>query len=55
MAFRVETTARAKQDLDDILTWLLARQAGEAGLRWFHGLRDAVASLSEAGPLPIGS
>ncbi len=48
MRFRVETTARAKQDLDDILIWLLARQAGDAGLRWFQGLRDAVASLNQS-------
>jgi plasmid stabilization system protein ParE len=48
MAFRVRTTARAKRDLDAILGWLLSEQAGEAGLRWFQGLREGVASLSEA-------
>jgi plasmid stabilization system protein ParE len=48
MAFRVETTAKAKRDLDAILAWLQSQQAGgEAGLRWFQGLRNAVASLSE--------
>lgn len=48
MAFRVRTTAKAKRDLDAILGWLLSQQAGEAGLRWFRGLQDAVASLSES-------
>ena len=47
MAFRVRTTLKAKRDLDAILGWLLSEQAGEAGLRWFLGLREAVASLSE--------
>lgn len=47
MAFRVEPTTRAKQDLDAILEWLLAHEAGESGLRWFRKLREAIASLSE--------
>ncbi len=47
MAFRVESSARAKQDLDGILEWLLAEEAGEAGLRWFQRMRESVASLSE--------
>jgi plasmid stabilization system protein ParE len=46
MAFRVEQTARAKQDINDILKWLLAREAGEAGLRWFRKLKESVVSLS---------
>ena len=46
MAFRVRTTAKAKRDLDAILVWLQSQQAGEAGLRWFQGLRDAIGSLS---------
>jgi len=46
MAFRVETTARAKRDLNGILAWLLSQEAGETGLRWFQGLREAVASLA---------
>ena len=41
MAFRVKTTAKAKRDLDAILAWLLSQEAGETGLRWFQGLRDA--------------
>ena len=48
MAFRVETSARAKRDLDKILKWLLAQQAGDAGIHWFQGLRDALASLSNS-------
>jgi plasmid stabilization system protein ParE len=47
MAFRVNQTTEAKHDLDIILGWLLAQHAGESGLRWFQGLREAVASLSE--------
>lgn len=47
MAFRVRQTAQADYDLDIILEWLLARQAGEAGLRWFRKLKEAVTSLSE--------
>jgi hypothetical protein len=38
MAFRVKQTAQAERDLDGILDWLLAQQAGEAGLRWFWKL-----------------
>jgi len=37
----------AEADLDDILSWLLAKGAGEAGLRWFTGLRKAVGRLAE--------
>lgn len=47
MAFRVESTAQAKQDLDAILEWLLAHEAGETGLRWFQKLKQGIASLSE--------
>ena len=48
MAFRVRTTAKAKRDLDDILRWLLSREAGETGLRWFQGLRQTVATLADS-------
>jgi toxin ParE1/3/4 len=48
MAFRVKTSTKAKRDLDAILAWLLSQEAGEAGLRWFQGLREAVASLSHS-------
>jgi plasmid stabilization system protein ParE len=48
MAFRVRTTAKAKRDLDDILTWLLSQEAGETGLRWFRGLRETVATLADS-------
>jgi plasmid stabilization system protein ParE len=53
MAFRVEPTAQAQQDLEDILEWLLEQGAGETGLRWFFKLEEAIASLSLAcSPLP---
>ena len=48
MVFRVRTTAKAKRDLDGILAWLLSREAGEPGLKWFQGLREAVASLAHS-------
>jgi plasmid stabilization system protein ParE len=47
MAYRVRATPKAKRDLDGILQWLLEREAGAHGLRWFRGLRDAVASLAQ--------
>ena len=47
MAFRVEPTERAKRDLDAILEWLLSQDAGEAGLRWFRRMGEAILSLSE--------
>jgi plasmid stabilization system protein ParE len=34
--------------LDAILARLLSQQAGDAGLRWFQGLREAVASLAHS-------
>ena len=48
MAFRVKTTTKAKRDLEAILARLLSQEAGEAGLRWFQGLREAVASLADS-------
>jgi plasmid stabilization system protein ParE len=49
MAFRVEMSAEAERDAFAILDWLVLRDAGEAGLRWFEGLQEAVLSL-EAHP-----
>jgi len=46
MAFRVEISQNAKHDLDAILEWVTAREAGVAGTRWIQGLHDAIASLS---------
>jgi len=46
MAYRVETTARAECDADNLLKWLLAQDAGGAGLRWFEGLEKAIATLA---------
>jgi plasmid stabilization system protein ParE len=45
MAFRVEISQNAKRDLDVILEWVTAREAGIAGTRWIQGLHDAIASL----------
>ncbi len=47
MTFRVEITAEAEHDADAILEWLLSNHAGEAGIRWFRALEDALASLAE--------
>lgn len=47
MAFRVEPSAQAQLDLNDILEWLLEQGAGETGLRWFFRLEEAIASLAE--------
>lgn len=46
MAFRVEVTPEAKADANAILEWLHSQQAGEAGLRWFHRLGEAIDELS---------
>ena len=47
MAFKIEFTHLAEADLDGILAWLMERQAGQAGLRWFEGLQAAVSTLSD--------
>jgi plasmid stabilization system protein ParE len=47
MAFRVEIAPRARQDANAILEWLAAQNAGEAGLRWFGKLEEAIGSLAE--------
>jgi plasmid stabilization system protein ParE len=47
MVFRVKQTAQADHDLDVILEWLLAEEAGETGLRWFYRLKEALESLGE--------
>jgi plasmid stabilization system protein ParE len=46
MIFRVETTPAAENEAQAILEWLLAQHAGEAGLRWFLNLEQAIQSLS---------
>jgi toxin ParE1/3/4 len=45
MAFRVEITEEAEHDAKAILDWLISEEAGEAGLRWFQRLKEAIASL----------
>ena len=47
MAFRVEITEDAERDGESILDWLISQHAGETGLGWFEGLREALQSLSE--------
>jgi plasmid stabilization system protein ParE len=47
MTFRVETTAAAEQEADAILDWLLSQHAGDAGMRWFLAMQDAITSLAE--------
>ncbi len=49
MTFRVELSAQAENDTDAILNWLLSHHAGDAGIRWFMALEEAIASL---GTLP---
>jgi len=46
MAFRVEITAEAEADSERILEWLLSEGAGDAAVRWFLALQDAIASLA---------
>jgi len=46
MAFRVEITEEAERDAHSILDWLISGQAGVPGLRWFHELETAIASLA---------
>lgn len=47
MAYRVEIVPRARRDLDDILSWLVAQQAGARAIEWFRDLEEAIASLAE--------
>jgi plasmid stabilization system protein ParE len=46
MTFRVEIAAEAERDAEEILAWLLKQHAGEAGIRWYRALEDAIASLA---------
>ena len=56
MGFRVEVSEEANSDLVDILDWLVAHYAGEAGLEWFEGLEQAIASLDDyANAMPRSS
>ena len=47
MGFRVKQAEQADYDLDVILEWLLAQEAGDAGLRWFRKLKESIDSLAE--------
>jgi plasmid stabilization system protein ParE len=46
MAFRVETSLEAENDALAILEWLISKEVGEAGVRWFVALEEAIASLA---------
>jgi len=46
MAFRVEISAEAELDAISILEWLISQHAGDAGLRWFMAMEEAIASLA---------
>ena len=46
MIFRVELSNEAESEADAILEWLVSHHAGDAGVRWFGALEDAIASLS---------
>ena len=45
MVFLVEQTEQADKDLDAILGWLLERDAGDAGWRWFLHFRESLETL----------
>jgi plasmid stabilization system protein ParE len=47
MAFRVEYSARAEQDLDPILEWLIEQEAGQKGLLWFKKLQAAITTVCD--------
>lgn len=47
MVFRVDISAQAEREADEILQWLLSQHAGETGIRWFLALEEAIASLNK--------
>ena len=47
MAFEIRYAAEAENDLNEILSWLVKRQAGKAGLRWYQGLEKKISTLAE--------
>jgi plasmid stabilization system protein ParE len=46
MAFRVEASAEAERDAEEILEWLLSQHAGDTGARWFLAMEQAIESLA---------
>jgi plasmid stabilization system protein ParE len=48
MQYRVNITARAEQDLDNLYRYIQAEQSGQAAI-WFNALHEALQSL---GSLP---
>lgn len=47
MAFRVELAPQAFDDLDSIATYIRSRTSFAMAERWFNGIIDDIASLSE--------
>jgi plasmid stabilization system protein ParE len=45
MIFLVKTTRQAEEDAEALLEWLQSHGAGDAGIRWFLALEEAIASL----------
>jgi plasmid stabilization system protein ParE len=43
----LKSLPRQAKILDVILEWLVAHDASDAGLRWFRGMKEAIASLSQ--------
>ena len=43
----MKSLPRQAKILDVILEWLVAHDASDAGLRWFRGMKEAIASLSQ--------
>lgn len=46
MTFRVEISAEAERDVENVLQWLHEQGSGRLGIDWFLGLEDAISSLS---------
>lgn len=47
MAFRVEITKDAEIEGKGILEWRVSEGAEKAAFRWFQGLQEAIATLSD--------
>lgn len=45
MAFRIKFSETADRNIYEILEWLVEEDAGDAGYRWFLGMREAIRSL----------
>ena len=47
MAFRVELSPEAFEDLDAIASYIKKQSSSEIAQRWFNGVMDAIASLKQ--------